>query len=419
MTAEVLAGRYELRGLLGRGGMAEVRDAWDTRLHRNVAVKLLYPAQSGDAAARARFEDEARSAARLSHPNIVAIHDFGEHEDAPFIVMERLPGRTLADLIEQGPLPAVRVRRMLDEVLAALAVAHSAGVLHRDIKPANILLSAEGNSVKVADFGIAKSGGSAHTATGTIVGTMSYLSPQRVTGAPASVSDDLYAVGVMGYEALLGRRAFPQDNPAALARAILDVPPPPLRVLGTDADPALCTAIDRAMSRDPRLRFGSAAQMRAALAGDPAALGVEPVTVLTGPPQPPSTRVMAQPFSGPFSGPFPPPARYPTAPPTAPPTRARKYLLAVAAVLAFAVAALALALEPFSSPAPLETVSTSTPVPPRTTTAPPTTPTPLSTAPAAVVPAVEPPAPREGPKKGPPDKKGGPGNNGHGNGKPN
>ncbi|ORB32020.1 serine/threonine-protein kinase [Mycolicibacterium parafortuitum] len=411
MTAEVLAGRYELRGLLGRGGMAEVRDAWDTRLHRNVAVKLLYPAQSGDAAARARFEDEARSAARLSHPNIVAIHDFGEHEDAPFIVMERLPGRTLADLIEQGPLPAARVRRMLDEVLAALAVAHAAGVLHRDIKPANILLTAMGDSVKVADFGIAKSGGSAHTATGTIVGTMCYLSPQRVTGAPASVSDDLYAVGVMGYEALLGRRAFPQDNPAALARAILDVPPPPLRMLGTDADPALSTVIDRAMSRDPRLRFGSAAQMRAALAGDPAALGADPVTVLTGPPQRPSTRVMAQPL--------PPSARYPTAPPTAPPTRARKYLLAVAAVLAFAVAALALALEPFSSPAPLETVSTSTSVPPRTTTAPP--PTPLSTAPAPVVPAVEPPAPREGPKKGPPDKKGGPGNNGrgNGNGKPN
>ncbi|WP_231751016.1 serine/threonine-protein kinase, partial [Mycobacterium sp. NAZ190054] len=261
--SETLAGRYELRDLLGCGGMAEVRDGWDTRLNRPVAVKLLLPNFNADPAARLRFQDEARSAAALSHPNIVAVHDFGEHDGRPFIVMERLPGRTLADLIAEVPLPAAQVRAMLDDVLAALDAAHTGGVLHRDIKPANILLSATGDRMQVADFGIAKSGGTAHTMTGQIIGTLSYMSPERVAGAPASVTDDLYAVGVMGYEALLGRRAFPQDNPVALARAIMDAPPPPLAGLPTGADPVLAAVIDRAMSRDPRLRFGSAAQMRA------------------------------------------------------------------------------------------------------------------------------------------------------------
>nr|ABP43871.1 serine/threonine protein kinase [Mycolicibacterium gilvum PYR-GCK] len=408
MTAEMLAGRYELRGLLGRGGMAEVRDGWDTRLDRSVAVKLLYPSQSSDDSVRRRFEDEARSAARLSHPNIVAIHDFGEHDSAPFIVMERLPGRTLADVIEQGPMPAPQVRRVLDEVLAALSVAHAAGVLHRDIKPANILLTTAGDSVKVADFGIAKSAGAAHTATGQIVGTLCYLSPERVMGAPASVADDLYAVGVMGYEALLGRRAFPQDNPAALARAIIDVPPPPLRALSVTADPALVAVIDRAMSRDPRLRFGSAPQMRAALAGDPLALNNAP------PPAPPpraGTRVLAQPLP-PSAGFTSAPVGYPTAAPP-PPTRARMYLMAVAAVLAFTVAALALALDPFSSPPPMQTVGTSTTAPPPPTSVPP--PTSAAPLPPPIVPVTQAPPPDNGPKKGP-DKKGEKGNNGRGNG---
>ncbi|CAN3131140.1 protein kinase domain-containing protein [Mycobacterium sp. smrl_JER01] len=384
---EFLLGRYELRGLLGCGGMAEVRDGWDTRLHRAVAVKLLHPSLNADPAARLRFHDEARAAAALTHPNIVAVHDFGEHDGRPFIVMERLPGRTLADLIAQGPLPPAQVRAMLDDVLAALEVAHSAGVLHRDIKPGNILLAAAGDRMQVADFGIAKSGGTVHTATGQIVGTMCYMSPERVAGAPASVADDLYAVGVMGYEALLARRAFPHDNPAALARAIVEAPPPPLSGLSTGADPVLAAVVDRAMSRQPGLRFGSAAQMRAALAGDVGALAVGAVPAAARP----QTKVLAQPL--PPSMHFPPP-------PPRPRSGSRKVLLAAAAVVAFAVSALALALEPFSSSTPLETVSTST-------TAPPPTGKTLTSAPPSVTPATQPPpVPRadEGPpKKGPRD----------------
>jgi eukaryotic-like serine/threonine-protein kinase len=149
---DVLGGRYELRGVLGRGGMAEVRDGWDTRLDRAVAIKLLYPMFSMQPDNRRRFEIEARAAAALNHPHIVAVHDSGEHDGTPYIVMERLSGRTLADVIARGPLPQPQVRSILDDVLSALAAAHAAGILHRDIKPGNILFTDSGVT-KIADFG--------------------------------------------------------------------------------------------------------------------------------------------------------------------------------------------------------------------------------------------------------------------------
>jgi len=161
---EVLGGRYELRGVLGRGGMAEVRDGWDIRLDRPVAIKLLYPVFTSQPDNRMRFEVEARAAAALNHPHIVSVHDSGEHAGMPYIVMERLSEQTLADVIARGPLPQPQVRSILAEVLSALAAAHAAGILHRDIKPANILFSPSGHA-KVADFGIAKSAASAHTDT--------------------------------------------------------------------------------------------------------------------------------------------------------------------------------------------------------------------------------------------------------------
>lgn len=388
---ETLVGRYELREVLGLGGMAEVRDGWDTRLGRAVAIKLLHPAMRAQPDVRSRFEAEARSAAALSHPNIVAVHDYGEDDGTPFIVMERLPGRTLGDVIAAGPMSPAQVRSMLDEVLAALEVAHAAGVLHRDIKPGNILLSADANTLKVADFGIAKTGGAAHTMTGQIIGTLAYMSPERVAGAPASVADDLYAVGVMAYEALLARRAFPQDNPAAVARAIMDDPPPPVTAFRTDVDPVLAGVIERAMARDPHQRFASATQMRAALAG------AVPVTV----PARPATRVLAAPLPPTALGPVGGRKRSP---------RTRAVAFAVAVVAAFAVAAIALAMDPFSSAPAQVPASTSTTVPPP----PPTTPPPPSP---SVAPVVEQPPPAPAPEYKKP--KGGKGNNGKGNGKGN
>jgi serine/threonine protein kinase len=345
---EVLGGRYELRGVLGRGGMAEVRDGWDTRLDRPVAIKLLYPVFSMQPDNRRRFEIEARAAAALNHPHIVAVHDSGDHDGTPYIVMERLSDRTLADLIDAGPLPQPQVRSILDHVLSALAAAHAAGILHRDIKPGNILFSHTGDT-KLADFGIAKSAATPHTMTGQIVGTMAYLSADRIAGRPATAADDLYALGVVGYEALAGRRPFPQENLAELARSIADDRPVPLAVLRPDVDPKLEAVVDRAMAPEPQWRFGSADSMRAALAGriEPPAGGRPP------------TRVLASPLPDPATMLVPPSARR---------SRSRLLLGLAAALMAIVIAAAAFIADSTSrAPAP-QPASTSTPVPTPITT---------------------------------------------------
>jgi serine/threonine-protein kinase len=243
-----------------------------------VAIKLLRRGLSAQADVRQRFEIEARAAAALSHPNIVRVYDIGNHNETPYIVMERLPGDTLGDQIVLGPLPQARACAALRSVLTALAVAHDAGMLHRDIKPGNLLLAPSG-TVKVADFGIVKTATSVHTTTGHIVGTLAYMSPDRVSGQPASVDDDLYAVGVVGYEALTGRKPFPQEDIMPLAQAIMKGRPPPLKDLRPDIDPALADVIERAMSPDPLRRFGSADAMRRALNGEKIAL-VSPVRAI-------------------------------------------------------------------------------------------------------------------------------------------
>lgn len=358
-TDQLLANRYELRGVLGRGGMAEVRDGWDTRLSRPVAIKLLYPGWNADPGLRQRFEAEARAAAALNHPNVVAVHDSGEHHGTPFIVMERLPGRTLADDIAAGPMPQAHVASVLGEVLSALAAAHAIGILHRDIKPGNILVTASGRT-KLADFGIAKTDGAAHTRTGQVLGTMAYLSPQRLAGHPAAVADDVYAVGVLGYEALTGRRPFDSDNPAAMVHAILDRAPVPIAVARPDVDPTLAVVLETAMARDPAQRFPEAATMQAALAGQ------APPTVRLAAGRP-ATRVMTAPLP---PVPVPPPAAY------GPVRRSRtRLVLVIAAVLAAMIlGAVLLVLQqpPQTAPrqiAPVTATATSTAV---TTVAPPT-----------------------------------------------
>ena len=268
---ELLGGRYELGGILGRGGMAEVREGWDVQTGQPVAIKLLYPGYNTHPDYLRRFWSEAQSAASLRHPNIVTVYGSGQHHGTPFIVMERLPGRSLADLIAQGPVAPDYVRAMLSDVLAALGTAHAMGILHRDIKPANILFSVAGNA-QVADFGLAKGPDTHRTETGQIMGTMAYMSPERLAGRAATVADDLYAVGVVGYEALTGRRAFPEENLVALAQAITENPPPPVAMLRPDVDPQLSALIDRAMTREASARFESAEIMRAELnnvGGDP------------------------------------------------------------------------------------------------------------------------------------------------------
>ena len=351
----VLADRYQLRGTLGHGGMAEVRDAWDAQLQRPVAVKLLHAPLSAQPDFRRRFEVEARAAAGLNHPHVVAVHDYGEQDGTPYIVMERLPGRTLADAIAAGPLPLPQVRSVLDDVLSALAMAHAAGILHRDIKPGNILL-ADSGAAKIADFGIAKSAESGHTIAGQVMGTMGYLSADRLSGHPATVADDLYAVGVVGYEALTGRRPFPQDNLVALARAVSEGHPVPLHVLRPDVDPALATVVERAMVRDARARFGSAEEMRAALHG--AVPAGRPPTLVLGQPLPdPTTSLL----------------------PVAAPRRRSRILLWALAALVAAVTVIAVIVDAASRPSTPAPVGTSTPEStPTSTSAPVSTPPPPS-----------------------------------------
>jgi len=274
--AGVLIGnRYELGPLLRRGGMADVHTGVDRRLDRDVAIKLLRPDMAERDDVRLRFEAEARAAARLSHPNAVSVFDTGEHDGKPYIVMERLPGRTLADVIAEGPVSEDTLIPIATGVLSALGAAHAAGIVHRDVKPGNILLTDDGTA-KIADFGIAKSaemvsgaaGGPIDlTLTGQLVGTPAYLAPERLAGAPATFLSDLYSVAVVLYEALTGEKPFMGDSFIAVAQAVQNGTHRPLSGVRPDVDPSLASAVERALDRDPSRRFSSAEDMAAALSG--------------------------------------------------------------------------------------------------------------------------------------------------------
>jgi eukaryotic-like serine/threonine-protein kinase len=277
----LLAGRYLVGELLGRGGMAEVRAAQDERLDREVAVKILRPELAADAEVRQRFEAEARTSARLSHPNVVNVFDADVDGDRVYMVMERLPGSTLDDEMKSGPMPVARVVEVGCQVASALAAAHAAGVVHRDIKPGNILTCPDG-TVKVADFGIATIMGAASlTATGLVVGTPAYLAPERAAGQSASVRSDIYSVGALLYACLAGRRPFEADSAVALMVVMQSRSATPIAELRADVSPALSALIEKAMARDPQGRFGEAGDLAAALAALPADDPAGPITVVT------------------------------------------------------------------------------------------------------------------------------------------
>jgi serine/threonine-protein kinase len=346
---------------------------------------------------RLRFESEARAAARLSHPNAVAVYDTGEHDGQPYIVMERLPGRTLADAIADGPVTVNWLLPVADGVLSALGAAHAAGIVHRDVKPGNILLC-DDDTAKIADFGIAKSaemvsgaaGGPVDlTLTGQLVGTPAYLAPERLAGAPATFLSDLYSMGVVLYEALAGEKPFAGPSFIAVAQAVQSGDHTPLSSVRPDIDPSVAAAVEKALERDPSRRFGSAEEMAASITGMTVAtpavtLSGEETTVLATEDEEPATLVGAD-LPLPLA-----PARRPF------PTRV---LLVIAAALLLALLLLLLGLSSESGPNPAST----TPSTVATTVAPTTTPT---TAPPTTVPAAtqtrDTPAPRhrKGGKKG-------------------
>jgi serine/threonine protein kinase len=282
----LLTERYQLASVLGRGGMGDVWLACDQRLQRDVAIKLLRRDLAADRRVRQRFEDEARAAAQLAHPNVVTVYDTGDDDGTPYIVMERLSGRTLADVVREGSVALRQATRWADEILAAVAAAHGAGVLHRDIKPGNVLLAADG-SAKVADFGIAKIADDIDaTTTGVVLGTPAYLAPERLSGAPATPASDIFAVGVVLYELLTGQCPFKGDTPLAIANAIQQGEIVPLGQRRPDVPVGIATAVERALSVDPDDRFSSAAAMAAALRAQAAP-----------PPPPPTAATIAIPLT--------------------------------------------------------------------------------------------------------------------------
>jgi eukaryotic-like serine/threonine-protein kinase len=332
-STELLAGRYALGEPLGHGGMGEVREALDVRLEREVAVKLLRPELASDADVRRRFEREARAAARISHPHVVAVFDTGEHDGVPFIVMERLSGATLANEIAKGPMDPARAGAIALEVVAALEAAHRLGVIHRDIKPGNILIGTDG--AKVADFGIATiAEGADLTTTGLLVGTTAYLPPERLAGEPASESTDLYGVGVVLFEALAGRPPFRADTPLGLVAAITTGDAPSLAALCPEAPPELVAVAERAMAAEPGERFESAPALAGALRGALGDARSRPDAAPTVP------HAIAHAGSGPPLADTQVAAVASAVPPPAVPARPRRGLRFPVALVALAVAAL-------------------------------------------------------------------------------
>ncbi|MBI5501661.1 MAG: serine/threonine protein kinase, partial [Deltaproteobacteria bacterium] len=278
-TGLVLGDKYRLTRPLGSGGMGYVWEAEHLRLGRTVAVKLLRPELVSDPAALARFQQEATAAARIGSPHIVDVLDVGATPGgAPFLVMEKLRGRSLAELRREQPvLPFARAAGIARQILAALEAAHAAGIVHRDLKPDNVFLEDQGDGrdhVKILDFGIAKAMDDpkvAHlTRTGMLVGTPRYMSPEQATGRRGiDGRTDVWSVGVLLYECLAGRLPHEAPDLAGTLGKIIGEPAASVRTFRPEIDPALDAAVLRALAKDPAQRFPTAAAFREALGPDP------------------------------------------------------------------------------------------------------------------------------------------------------
>jgi serine/threonine-protein kinase len=260
---QVLDGRYTLSRRLGSGGMADVWAAQDSELGREVAIKVLHENFARDAEFVERFRREASAAARLQHPNVVAVFDRGELPHSYYIAMELIDGSSLKELIARGLeiSESVEVTRQL---LSAAEFAHERGIVHRDLKPLNVLIDRSGR-VRVADFGIARAGDSEITQTGSVMGTAEYLSPEQAQGLEVTAAADVYSIGVMLFEMLTGRVPFQGENAVAVAMKQVSEPPPVPSSINPAVSPALDSVVLRALAKEPGNRYGSAAEMLAAL----------------------------------------------------------------------------------------------------------------------------------------------------------
>jgi serine/threonine protein kinase len=260
----VLSSRYRLQERVASGGMGEVWAATDEVLERKVALKVTRPQELHQQLVAERFKAEARYAAQLSHPNIVEVFDFGEHDDLTFLVMEFIQGPTLAEMLaESGQLAADQVRTILLQLAGALARAHENGIIHRDLKPANVIISPDGYA-KLMDFGIAKDVDTQTiTLPGEVLGTTYYISPEQALGQPVTPQSDLYSLGVLGHELLTGAKPFDRGTPIATALSHVADPPPPLPP-GVPVD--LAEVIMACLAKDPHERPDSADEVATILA---------------------------------------------------------------------------------------------------------------------------------------------------------
>ncbi|MGW2015697.1 protein kinase domain-containing protein [Streptomyces sp. NPDC001927] len=358
----VANGRYQLRDLLGEGGMASVYLAYDSALDRQVAIKTLHTELGREQSFRERFRREAQAVAKLSHTNIVSVFDTGEDtldgSVMPYIVMEYVEGQPLgsvlaSDVRQFGAMPADKALKVTADVLAALDTSHEMGLVHRDIKPGNVMMTKRG-VVKVMDFGIARamqSGVTSMTQTGMVVGTPQYLSPEQALGRAVDARSDLYSVGIMLFQLLTGRLPFDADSPLAIAYAHVQEEPVAPSSINRSVTPAMDALVARALKKNPNERFPSAAAMQdeclrvlsagqtsapVIVAGGPVSSGAgvgSAVFPPVGQTPPPSTHGVQYPYQqptpapqpGPYGPPTPAPAPsygYPQQAPTPPPAPA-------------------------------------------------------------------------------------------------
>ncbi|MEU4043227.1 protein kinase domain-containing protein [Streptomyces antibioticus] len=302
-------GRYQLRDLLGEGGMASVHLAYDSVLDRQVAIKTLHTELGREQAFRERFRREAQAVAKLTHTNIVSVFDTGEDDlgglTTPYIVMEYVEGRPLGsvldeDVRQQGAMPADKALKITADVLAALEISHEMGLVHRDIKPGNVMMTKRG-VVKVMDFGIARamqSGVTSMTQTGMVVGTPQYLSPEQALGRAVDARSDLYSVGIMLFQLVTGRLPFDADSPLAIAYAHVQEEPVAPSSINRALPPAVDALVARALKKNPNERFPTAEAMREECLRVAASFQAAPPSIVPG--------VPSQSGSGVGSAVFPP-----------------------------------------------------------------------------------------------------------------
>src|SRR5450432_806863 len=272
LTLGTKLGPYEVVAPAGAGGMGEVYQARDTRLNRDVAVKILPAAFSRDPERMWRFQQEAQAIAALNHPNILAIHDFGEHDGSPYIVTEFLEGETLRQRLGAGALPVRKASEYAEQIARGIAAAHEKGIVHRDLKPENIFVTRDGR-VKILDFGLAKlvrQEGSltadaatlaSQTEPGVVMGTIGYMSPEQVKGLAADHRSDLFSFGAIFYEMLSGKRAFHGDSSVETMSVILKQDPPELAETNRTVPPALERIVRHCLEKNPDERFQSASDI--------------------------------------------------------------------------------------------------------------------------------------------------------------